>query len=481
MKEEMLRLDNVTRRINGDILLDDVNLYLMKGEIVGFIASEDKGKQELIDLLRQNLPIAYGRIYLNGRLVNSYAHSDYSYNKVYVIDQKGSLVPDLTVADNIFVMRRGFKKRIISRRVLARQVKRIFGQFNISVDPGQVVSRLKPLKRCLVELVRAQFMGCGLIILRDFNNFLSHEDIGAVCEIMEQFCRMGIAFLYIGNHHEDVFKICHRAVLFSGGQVQKVFMPGELDDAHIAPFIARFGIASRKRWSLGEEAVLEFQNVCCRHLKGLSFQVRAGECAALLDMDNNAIGDILGIMTGGAQAEKGKVLLKGGEYTRSIALQFLSRGVAVIEDDPVHSMIFRDLSCLENLTFLLDRKLGRSVIPEKYLKSVVGEYLPLIGGALLEPDVGMVEPEILYQLVYYRIHLYNPRVVLCVSPFACGDVRCRGLVLKLVQKLKNKGIAVLLLLVNISDSMEVADRLLVLKGGRISQEYMEDEFYLVKR
>lgn len=481
MRKEILRLENVSQQLDGEYYLKDINFYILEGEVMGVITSEVKGKQELIEILEKNIPITYGKVYLNNRMVNSYAHSSLQDNKVYEIGQRSTLVSDLTVYDNLFVLRKGFRKNILNKRVLRNQTERIMQEFGLTINPDTVAMYLKPIDRCLVELLRAYLIGCSLVILNNCNNFLGNEDSLLLQDMMEELCRRNIAFLYMGNHHEDVFKMSHRAILFSNGQIQKVFYRKEMDDGHIDPYILKFRNSSNKSPEEPEEEILKMEGLEYNNLKGLNLSVRKGECVTILDNDNNVIDDILGVMARGEKPLGGNIWLKKKIYTPKMSRNFLLNGVGVIEDDPVHSMIFPEISVIDNLAFLLDRKINRTVVKRRYYESIEKEYYPLMGEGIKERDVQNLQYEDLYKLVYYRMHLYHPDVVFCISPFAHGDMNCRQVICRLIHQLKEIGISVVLLQINISDAMAVADRLFVVHQGKVTRKYKKEEFYLIER
>ena len=481
MRKEVVRLENVSQQLDGDYYLKDINLYILEGEIVGFITSEAKGKRELIQILEKNIPITYGKVYVNNRMVNSYAHSSLQENKVYVISQQSTLVSDLTVYDNLFVLRKGFRQNILNKKILRSQTARIMKEFGLEIKPETVAMYLKPIDRCLVELIRAHLSGCGLVILNDCNNFLGNDDIQRLQVMIGKLCQRQMAFLYMGNHHEDVFKVSHRSVLFANGQIKKIFVQNEMDDEHIDPYIIKFPTASSETVEERKEEVLKLEDLEYHNLRGLNLSVRKGECVTILDNDNNVINDFLDVLTKGEKPSSGDIWLKGKIYTPKMSRNFLLNGVGVIEDDPVHTMIFPELSVIENLAFLLDRKIDCTVVKKRYYESVEEEYYPLIGEAIREVDVQELQYEDLYKLVYYRMHLYHPDLVVCVAPFAHGDMNCRQIICRLIQQLKEIGISVILLQVNISDSMAVADRLYVVHEGTITKRYNKEEFYLIER
>ena len=115
MKRELLRMDHVNLEAGGERLLDNLNFQIFAGEIMGLVSRSFKGHDQLIGLIGYNRPITSGTVWYDGKIVNSYSYSDGSANRVYVIEQKSHLVEGLSVVDNIFVLRSGFRKYFINR------------------------------------------------------------------------------------------------------------------------------------------------------------------------------------------------------------------------------------------------------------------------------------------------------------------------------------------------------------------------------
>ena len=134
MKYELLRMDHISLIQNGEALLDNLNFQMFAGEIMGLISRSNKGHDQLIDLICHNHPVSFGTVWYDGRVVNSYSSSDGAANRVSVIEQKSHLVKDLSVVDNLFVLRRGFKKYFINERVLREQADVLFKEHGLEVN-----------------------------------------------------------------------------------------------------------------------------------------------------------------------------------------------------------------------------------------------------------------------------------------------------------------------------------------------------------
>lgn len=476
MQKEILRMENITLEENGEAYLNNLSFYILQGEIMGLIVADLKGSRQLVDLICTNRPIQFGRVYFEGELVNRYAYSDLSENRVYVIEERGRLIDSLTVADNLFVMRRGFKKYIINNKVLDSQVNRLMAEMGLSIDPQKRVSALSAFERCIVELMKAKLMGCRLVVLDRISNFLSQKELWHFQEAIREFGAQGLSFLYIGNHHQEVFRVADRAAVFNQGIIWKVFEKEEMKDDALDPYAISFDLSGSQTRMPEKAAVLEFDRVRLEEGEPLSFSLHRGECLTVLDQDNRTWEAIARVMAGEAAIAGGRILLEKKAYVAVEPVDFLSAGIAVIPDDPVERFLFREMSYMENLTFLLDRKVKYGNIKSSYLRSVRREYKPKVGACIDAMNIGNLSVRELYGLAYYRIHLLHPKVAVCVQPLAKGDMYCRRYVLDLIQELKNSGISVLILTSNIADNMDVSDRMLVLQNGAIAAEYEKAEF-----
>ena len=147
MKQEILRFENVTCKKDGAVYLDNFSFYMTAGEIVGLLSVNDRGIKELIELMAKNHPIDAGRVYMGGKILNQEETS----NRIYQIDQKSSLINDLSITDNLFVMRPGFKKQVINEWVLREQADRVLKQLSMDLDLNKRVERLTTMERIMVE------------------------------------------------------------------------------------------------------------------------------------------------------------------------------------------------------------------------------------------------------------------------------------------------------------------------------------------
>lgn len=468
MKEEILRIANVIREIDGITYLDNINFNIFKEEIMGLIPLDNHGKSQLIELILQNVSINFGRIYFDDQLVNYYEHSSMTKNRVYLINKETNLIQDLKVTDNICVLNHAFHDYIIRDQRLRKETDELLKQQGIEIDTDQYVSELTLIEKTIIELIRAVTNGAQLIILNELSNFLSIEELSFFQRLLLHYTKEGISFLYIANHHEEAFKICHRVALFEKGRIIKIIQEKDYSDEILQPYILSFGHHQITNDQENQVGVLKCQDLYTENLKELDFSVKKGECLTILDMNNRGIQDIAAIINGLLQPVKGKISVGGRDIPLVKERKFLLDQVAYIPENPVEETLFYNVSYLENLTFLIDRKLKRRIIPHRVLRSIKEEYRLLAGDEIEAKDLWGLEMKSLYNLVYYRLLIYNPKVVFIMQPFSHADMYLRGRIIELINLLKEKEIAVVILAVSISDTLKVTDRLLIMEDGKLA-------------
>ena len=488
MKKELLRVDHVTITENEEVLLNNINFNMYSFEIMGFIAKEEKGVSKFIELICRNIAINSGSVWFAGNIVNRYSYSDNQSNKVYLLEAKSHLVESLSIADNIFVLRQGFKKLIISERVLEKQVIQYITEHKLNIDIYSNIADLSSIDRCIVELIKADIMSYKLIIVDNPASYLSKYELDELYKVLFMLKKKGISILYIGNHHEEVFNIADRTALYSDGYIKKVFDYEEMTDGNIKPYISEWFFESSKLHEVSfvrerDRSILYFDNVYFKITKGLSFALSKGECLTLIDMDNGLAEEISDILSGNVHIKSGKVIMSGVNCTDSLygSNNIIDKNLLILSKDSTEKNLFKDLSYLDNLIFMLDRRLKKSIIKNSVRRSICREYKDVIGLAINEKNLKNLTFIELIKLVYYKVLIYKPKLVYCIQPLARGDMLARVRILGLIKELMSAGISVLIVSTNCSDLLEVSDRALFIENGKIKASYGKEEFYSISR
>ncbi|MDR1795905.1 MAG: hypothetical protein LBR44_00430 [Clostridiales Family XIII bacterium] len=451
-------MNNVIQRRGGVNLLDHFDLHVFEGEVLGLFFTDNHGKEDLIRLLLRNTPIDYGSVRLRGAVVNSYRLPGESAGAgVSLVSRDELLIDEMTVAENVFVMRRGFRKYIIDASLLRAQFGRFAAEFGATVDGGMPARDLPFVDRLIVQMLKAVAQGSRLIIVKDTGFSPGSAEQIKLRQHVRRFADSGISFLYISGDTAELLDVCDRIAVAERGRVMSAVRKeafGERDFGKYyfkpdqAPFASPGGHAG---------AALEFSGVCAGSLRDMSFSVAEGEGVLLWDRSDSAIEKIVRLLSGMEKPASGRILVGGAPLFRWTGAR---ARVSIIRGTPMREMVFEDMSYLENLCFRAADRLPSLWRKGAFRRLVREEYAALVGG-----DIDLLPPlrlsdESLYSLVYLREHLYRPRLLVLVRPFLNTDIRLKMHILSLVRMIRDTGAALLILDSSVSDSSAIADRIL---------------------
>lgn len=216
--------------------------------------------------------------------------------------------------------------------------------------------------------------------------------------------------------------------------------------------------------------MLELRALCCGNLRDMNLQVNAGECMVIQDMDDCALSDFLAVLQSG-QPESGQLLVGGKPLGSG-----LDRSIAIVQERPMETMLFYSMSYMDNLCFNMDHRFPRIWLSKGMRRSIREEYAPVLGTDVFDKRIDELSNRQKYDLVFTRLLLQRPKVAFFIHPFKKAEVSIRSHLCELMGRLLEKDIAVVILAVNLADSLALADRLVRLRQGSVYETYRRENF-----
>lgn len=457
MKTELLRMEGISFGEDERKSLNGFNMELYRGEILGVFANRAVVKNDLVDLLAGRLGASSGRLYLDHQPCPFDDPDRHRRRRVGVVHPVKSLVDDLTVAENIFVIRHGFKEQIIDNRLLHLQTLKLMQEFGLTLAPGLLVRELSEVDRCSLEIVKAVALGARIVVLHDLSNFLSDFGIEQLLLLVDRLKHRNLGFLMVDSSVGHLSSHADRVVVVKNGRNFWTFGRGEFDEAALdlcfsraaAPAEALPGAAAA---DTPERDALVFERVASGVLKGLSFSLRQGEALCIVDQGGKGIAEIKALLAGDHPAGAGRVRVGGEPFTARNSWQALDQRLAFIVENPAESMIFADFTALENLCLASGRKMRGFWSKPAYLESCRREYGQYFDDGVLDRYPDSLSTRDLHKLVYCRWHLFKPAVVVCIKPFSSVEKSLEDVSSFFIGLMLAKGIAVLILTANAAEA-----------------------------
>ncbi|MFT3849079.1 MAG: hypothetical protein QM739_10480 [Propionivibrio sp.] len=459
MRRELLRMESVLLGAHGQKSLDDFSLVLNAGEILGVFSTHATVKNDLVRLIAGQIGAGAGRMYLSGEPSPFEESSIHRRRKVGVIHSARTLIDVLSVSENIFVMRKGVKAGVIDHPLLDIQTRQLIDEFGMSIAPETLVRNLSDVNRCRLEVLKAIALGAQIVVFKDLSSFLPDSSIEKLLEFAGRLKLRGIGILMVESSVGTLARYAERVVVIKNGRSFWTFAGGTFSDEALQTCFARKRdtVHPEDSWPVAEEGrapreVLVFDRVSSGVLDEFSFSLVQGEELCILDQAGKGIEEVRALLSGEHRPESGRILANGGELTARNAWQALDQKIAFIVENPAESMIFRDLSAIENLCLPSSRKANGFWLNRTYLSSCLREYSPYFGPDVLRKYPDELTAQDLHKLVYCRWHLYKPSVVVCIKPYSSVNKTLEEISAIFIERLLKKGIAVLILTSSASEA-----------------------------
>ncbi len=452
-------MEGITFGEHGQKALNDFNLVLYRGELLGVFSSHAAVKSDLVGLIAGRLGASTGRLYVDGESSPFEELDPHRLRKVGLIHAVNTLVGALTVSENIFLIRKGVKAQLIDKPVLHVQTRQLMEEFGLTLEPEAPVRDLSGVERCSLEIVKAVALGARIVVLQDMSRFLSDFEIGQLMGLVEILKRKELGFLMVDSSVGQLSSCADRVIVIKNGRDFWTFGRRELTDELMKSCFSREPEADLSGEALApvdavseKSAALIFDQVHSGVLKALSFTLHQGEELCILDQESQGIDEIKALLSGERQVGAGRILVNGKLFTPRNVWEALDKKVAFVVESPTDTMLFPDFTAIENLCFPSSRKAPDFWLNPVYLNSCLREYAQYFDQDVLKKYPDELSAQDLQKLVYCRWHLFSPVLVVCVKPFSSVEKSLEEISAFFIGLLLKKGIAVLVLTSNAAEA-----------------------------
>lgn len=482
MKEELLRLEHIDKTVENYAALKDFRLTIFKGEIISLVGLSGCGKTELANILSGVDVFNSGRFFFNGL--------EYSGNKtipsdrigIMTITNKGILIPQLTVAENIYVVSKKISKHIIlNRKKVYQQTNAALKEFGITqIKPSMQAQQLTEAQKQIVKLIKAYVKNIKLVIMDNVAEAYTSKDIRLLISTLRILKNNGISILWLSNIPNKISTIADRVIVMRHGQNVKTIYHMDYDPKYLHDLLighAYHETASRHTLSTGP-VVFEIHGLSSQHLKNITFQVCQGEIVGVLDIDSLSLLELEQVLTGQARQTSGFMSIQEKTFAPR-NLDEAVKSIGYIRGTNLEDSIFTNLSALSNITLPILKKTCkyRMLINPKVERFINKKYLSCFPSKVLADKSRLKEYTYLKQLIVYRRWLLaKPKMMLCVEPFARVDLPTRMRVYQFYRDFVQAKIGALILSVNLKDLVSICDKIILMQSGIILKTYKKENF-----
>lgn len=509
MRIPFLRLEGVTKRYGGVTALANVNFECSPGTVHAVVGENGAGKSSLMKIIAGVIRPDEGRIYVDNSPVHFASPSDAARYGIACIFQELSLLPDLSVSDNISIMGPPKRFGLIDRRRQWKRAREILREIGCTdIHPSDRAKDLPLSRQQMVEIAKALVRQSRLIIMDEATSALTARDVDQLYKMIRQLRDRGLAILYISHRMHEITALADTCSVFRNGKHIETFPMAARTPAEIVPLMIGREVAQAyppKRAhaastggedhpervnveSLSEVPALEVRNLGWAHaLNGVSLSVKKGEIVGLGGLDGQGQSEFLLALFGVLRGVEGKLLIDGSP--RSIAhpnrAKASGAGMALIPEDRKTQGLLLPMSIRDNLVLAAASDLSnRGVINRRKERAATDEAVRRLRIKVndLDAPVRTLSGGNQQKVVIGKWLMKGPRILLLNDPTRGIDVGTKQEVYRLIRELARTGMAILFYSTDYEELIGMCDRVVVCYGGRFIRELKGEElneFHLI--
>lgn len=482
VKQEILVMKNISKKYPGVQALDDVSFTLLTGEIHALVGANGAGKSTLVGILSGARTKDSGSIYINGeevQITDPLAAIDLG---IGYVPQELVLCEKLSIAENIFLNRQPRYKEhlpITNTNEMFHEAKKVMDQLGIEVDVRAPVGDFPSSTQQMVMLGMALSRNALIMVLDETTASLTSKEIQSLFEVMKKLREAGHALVYISHRLEEVFEIADRCTVLRDGKSLGTFQVKEVTRDMLVNLITGKILTTEVNTRVLDPNVATKLSVkglfVPKKLEDISFDLKRGEVLGLFGQVGSGRTEVLRTIFGLEEMEQGEIWIDGKSYTAKSPSVAIDHEIGFLTEDRKNQGLVLNLPIVDNFLmgvweivkkwFVIDQKKQTQIGNEKMISLQ-------IKAKDAYQEVGSLSGGNQQKVILGKWLIRNSKILLLDEPTKGIDVGSKAEFYRIIKEVASKGISVLLVSSELSEIMTLCDRVLVMKDGKITGEFI---------
>jgi ribose transport system ATP-binding protein len=475
--QPLFRMQGISKRYGGVVALEDARLQCRRGRIHAVLGENGAGKSTLIKIMAGVVQPDAGTMEIDGAPASFRNPAESTSAGIACIFQELSLLPDLTVADNISIINPPRRMGLIDRREQNRIARQALARAGApDIHPSTRVKDLPLSRRQMVEIAKALARNPKILILDEATSALTASDVATVFGVLKQLRSEGLAIVYISHRMHEIAELANDCTVYRNGRYVATFEAGtKSDEAIVEMMIGReykSVFPPKPPQKPAGKPVLSVGNLSwAERLRDISFDLRPGEIMGLGGLDGQGQRELLLGLFGVLVGVGGTVAINGAkaELKSPRAAKSRRAGMALIPEDRKTEGLMLPMSVKDNLSFAaLDRLARFGILDQPKELALVDEMIRLL--QIKAPDIGAPANALSggnqQKVIIAKWLMNEPHIILLNDPTRGIDVGTKQEMYQLMRRLADAGSALIFYSTDYDELIGLCDRVAVMYDGR---------------
>lgn len=480
MSHPLLRLRGISKAFGPVTVLQNIDLDVEPGEVLGILGENGAGKSTLLKLISGVYQPTAGTIELDGQPFQSLDPIEARSRGVAMIPQEFNLVPSLRVYENVFLGQEIRRYGLLDRRTMRRRTVEILASLNVDLNPNLMIGKLSVAEKQMVEVARVLVNDARIVILDEPTTVLTDREVAVLFDVVRSLQSRGVAVLFISHKLKEVKELCHRLLILRDGRPVELCDTADLTEEDMAYRMVGRELSQiyPDKGSTPGDCALEVQGLSMPGLiSDISFRLHRGEVLGLAGLVGSGRTEVAEAIMGLQARVSGSIRIDGKPVSIRDPDAAHRHGLAYLSEDRQGKGLILNFNVMQNITALSLKRYVRGLIRHGAERRQAEHYQDrlAIKAASLRNPVGLLSGGNQQKVYLAKLLDIHPRILLLDEPTRGIDINTKQQIYRLIRALADEGNAVLVISSELEEIIGLADRALVMREGQIAAELTGDQ------
>ncbi|VUW91538.1 sugar ABC transporter ATP-binding protein [Blautia obeum] len=487
--QTIVKMEGISKAFAGIKALDNVQIDLRKGEIHALMGENGAGKSTLMKIMTGVYTRDSGKMYLQNQSLNQLEEVEIKSPLVgqklglSMVFQEFNLLENMNIAENIFIGREplGVGQTVDKKQLLQNAVEEL-KKVNLDIDPNTEVSKLSCGQKQCVEIAKALSFNARVVVFDEPTASLSEKESQTLFKLIKELKAKGVCIVYISHRMEEVFELSDRITVFRNGKYIDTVSTKDVQEKDIISMMIGHELNIEKKsgseFVNKDKVVLEVKNVeVFPGAKSVNFKLYEKEILGFFGLVGAGRTELARVIFGVDSIGSGEIYVEGGKVKISSPKDAIQAGIGLVPEDRKGLGLILGMSIKDNMLISKIGQFKSSLLNKKALKNITGTFISDLGISLRneEQEVKELSGGNQQKVVIAKWLAMKPNILIMDEPTRGIDIGAKSEIYALMRKMTEQGMSIIMISSEMSEVMQVSDRILVMHEGSISGELTAEE------
>jgi ABC-type uncharacterized transport system ATPase subunit len=486
-KHSLVEMRGIVKRFPGVLANDHIDFNVEAGQIHALLGENGAGKTTLMNVLYGLYQPEEGGLFFRDQRVQLASPRDAIQLGIGMVHQHFMLIPPLTVAENVILGHKHSANPILDLEDAQERISELSKRYGLPVDPQDEVWQLSVGEQQRVEIIKALYRGAEVLILDEPTSVLIPQEVGDLFQVLRRMAEEGKAIVFISHKLDEVMQVSHKVTVLRDGKVVATLDTENTSESELARLMVGREVLfriEREEPKLGDVVLRvndldAFGDKGLLALKGISFEIRAGECVGFAGVSGNGQRELAGVISGLRPASAGSVQIGDADMTNRSPAEIIRVGLGYVPEERQRVGSIGDFTVAENAILETHKShftqgvfLDRLAI-KQHVTDLISNYDVKTPSS--ETPARNLSGGNLQKLILGRELSRHPGLLLAAQPTRGLDVGATEYIRQELMRARDQGTAILLISEDLDEILSLSDRILVMYEGQIVGELSSEK------